>query len=166
MPSDPTKPAVSPDDPSYHEDPPTDEDAADADSGPQASQAPVKDHRPKPADEPAPPPAKKYKMRMTQTNYLTEVGGRVFEGDVVLVDEDTAIRWYENNIAEPAPKTAKTRAEQIREKKRADFLTKAEPAEGVYDAMVNRASNEPERVGPKPMPTRRRRGQSALDFGD
>jgi hypothetical protein len=115
---------------------------------------------------------KRFKMRVHQTEFLTEYGGRLPAGSVVPVDEETAIRWIDNGIAEQAPNDAKTRAEERKEEIRAELLRiEAEEARGgVYDAAITRESfrDDPQQgrdLMPKRMPPSRRgkRDRAALD---
>lgn len=114
-------------------------------------------------DAPEAPPTKRFKMRLKQSEYMVEIAGnsgRFPAGAVLLADEATAIRWYERDIAEPAPADAETFGEVARRNKKAEFYSRAEVAETVFDASVTRASSERQRepsLMPSPMPTPRTR---------
>ena len=102
----------------------------------------------------------RYKMKLTHDEYHVDFGGRLPAGAVVVVDEETAIRWYEKNVAEIAPPDAPTHGEIQRQVKREEFLKRAKPTEGVFDQAVTRQSfrDDPNtrQLMPPPMPTRRR----------
>ena len=123
---------------------------------------------------------KRYKMRVLRTTYMVGVSGhsgRFHEGDVVLVDEPTALRWFEHGVAEPAPKDARTVGEINADRRRDEFRRRAEPVEGVFDAMVSRrdapggqgrsrpdSSQERQLMPPQmPVPNRRGRGNPNLE---
>lgn len=121
-----------------------------------------------PAEMPESATITRYKMAMHDACYSTELGGRLPAGAVVLVDEPTAIRWFELGIADPAAPDAPTHFEQIRNQKREQFRRLAKPAEGVFDAMVGRgADTSGQNTDPyplaRPMPVGRRRGRAALE---
>lgn len=93
----------------------------------------------------APPLSKRFKMALLGDNFIADAknptnNGRYPKGAVLLVDEETAIRWYENGIAEIAPVDAPTFGEIRKIQKRDEFLKRAVPAEGVFDQMVSRQS--------------------------
>ena len=94
-----------------------------------------------PALTPPEPSSKRFKMELVHDNYLVGVSGndgRYPAGSVLLVDEETAVRWYEKGVAEPAPPDAETYGEISRKLKREEFLRRARPVEGTYDAMIRR----------------------------
>lgn len=64
----------------------------------------------------------RYKMRLTNNEFLEEYGGHLAAGDVVIVDEDTAIRWLEKHIAVQAGQNDKTAAEIRREQLRKQLV--------------------------------------------
>lgn len=107
----------------------------------------------------------RYKMRLHYDEYLSDVSGnrgRFPAGAVLLVDAATAERWYENNVAEPAPPDAEVYGEIKRRSKREEFLRRAQPAEGVFDKAVTRQSFGDERSAmPPPMPQPSRRPRRA-----
>ena len=112
--------------------------------------------------------AKKYKMALLQDEFSIEFGTppdyRLPKGSVVLVDEETAIRWYERRVADIAPADAVTVSEQRRLAKREEFLKRAQPAEGVFDQAITRSSFSSDRpferpVMPPEMPKPVRRGK-------
>lgn len=111
----------------------------------------------------------RYKMNLTEGQYIIECGGRLPAGAVVLVDEETAIRWFELGIAEPADPDTPTFAEHVKNQKREAFLANARPVNGVYDQMVSRGQDRQntdpyELAKPMPVPERRRgRQRPALD---
>lgn len=91
---------------------------------------------------------RRFNMRLNDNQYLEEHGGWLKAGDVLTVDEDTAVRWLENNIATqagPGDKTAK-------EIKRAALLAKLTPIEVDED-------DEPRR---QPIGTPKRRGRPTI----
>ena len=111
---------------------------------------------------PEAPPKKSYKMRLLQSEYMVDVGGnngRFPAGSVVLADEDTAYRWYERGVAEPADPDEETYGEVQRRNKREEFKRMAKAVEGVFDQATTRGSfdgnNRP--LMPPPMPTPRGR---------
>lgn len=125
----------------------------------------------------APVPVTRFKMTLNYDEYLADVSGnrgRFPAGAVLIVDEETAVRWYENGVAEPADPDAPTYGEIRKQNKRAEFLKRAQPVEGVFDRAVTRDSFKDERqLMPPPMPvppTRRRRADLAsaaiTDLGD
>ena len=80
-------------------------------------------------------------------------------GAVLIVDEDTAARWYENNIADIAPPDAEAYGEVTRRLKREEFERRAQAVdEGTFDAAVSRGASEyePGQLMPRPMPVPRR----------
>lgn len=114
--------------------------------------------------ETTPPPVKRYKMALLNDEYLVDVSGndgRYPKGAVLLVDEATAIRWFDRNVAEPADPNAPTFGEIRRETKKKEFLRRAKPAEGVYDQAITRGSfrDDPNnrQIMPPPMPVPGRR---------
>ena len=112
------------------------------------------------------PPKKRYKMQIRQEEVMVTPTGttRYPAGAVLIVDEDTAARWYEHSIADIAPPDAEAYGEVTRRLKREEFARRAVAVEGhgVFDAMVTRDSlgggnpNEPE-LHPRPMPIPGRR---------
>jgi hypothetical protein len=54
---------------------------------------------------------KRFKMRLLDANFIEQYGGWHPKGSVIVVDEDTAIRWLENHIAEQAGRDEKTQKE-------------------------------------------------------
>ncbi len=64
-----------------------------------------------------PPRSPRYKMRLNDANFLPDHGGKLPAGAVVIVDEETAVRWLENNIAEQAPQGAQTFAQEQRQER-------------------------------------------------
>lgn len=80
------------------------------------------------------PDAKKarYKMRLKNPEFMEE-HGKLPAGSVVIVDEETAIRWLEKNIAVQAGNDEKTAAEVRRAEIKATLVpveTDDEPAQG------------------------------------
>jgi len=109
---------------------------------------------------------KRFKMRVRQDEFLSEHGGRIPAGSVVPVDEETAIRWIDNEIADQAPDDAKTRKEERREEIMAELARLDAEAErgGVYNAAITRDSFTGSQAERDPMPKRmppRRRGAAA-----
>jgi hypothetical protein len=107
--------------------------------------------------------ANQYKMKLVNDEYNIDFGGRLPAGAVVLVDEATAVRWYEKGVAEIAPPDEPTYAEEKRRVKRDEFMRRAKPAEGVFDQMVSiqgmnvdPAQRQVMREMPKPQRGRRR----------
>lgn len=107
-----------------------------------------------------PSTGKRYKMQLKQDNYLVDVSGhsgRYVAGDVLLVDEATAERWYDRGVADIADPDAPTAGEIRQEAKRAEFHRRARAVEGTFDAVVSRrASNRDggeKQLMPPPMPT-------------
>ena len=123
-------------------------------------------------------PIKRYKMSLLSEEFLSDVSGnngRFPKGAVLLVDEETAERWYERGIAEIAPPDALTHGEIQRHSKREAFRRLARPAEGAFDQMVSRSAlTEARPTGsevprdstamPAPMP-QPRRGRPPKDLG-
>lgn len=66
----------------------------------------------------------KYKMKLVNNEYLEEHGGWCPAGSVLVVDEDTAERWFERHIATPAGRDEKT----VREIRREENLKKLQAA--------------------------------------
>lgn len=108
---------------------------------------------------------RRFKMRMLRNEFMVDFGGRVPAGSVLVVDEETAIRWLENSIADPAPADALTLQQQKREDIRRRLeASGAETQEGVYNAAITRESFRDERIGPRPMPRGRRGKASRADL--
>lgn len=107
---------------------------------------------------------KRFKMRLRQAEYLPDAPVRdkhLPAGAVLSVDEPTALRWYEQKVADPAPPDAETYGEIEERSRRDEFFRIAQPAEGVFDRAITRdgssaAANA--RSGPSPMPRRPRGG--------
>lgn len=114
-----------------------------------------------PTTQAPPPPNRKYKMKLYNAEFHIDFGGRLPQGAVVLVDEPTAIRWYENGVADMAPPDATTYAEEVRRVKREEFLKRAQPVEGVFDEAITRTGEQRPRdnLMPPPMPVPARRGR-------
>ncbi len=72
------------------------------------------------------------RVTLVSTQYLSEHGGRLPAGTVVLVDEPTAKRWLSKGIARPAEETDKT----IREQKLAEIERLRAEVEAIPDAPV------------------------------
>lgn len=113
-----------------------------------------------------PTPVTRYKMALNYDEYLADVSGnrgRFPAGAVLLVDEETAVRWYENGVAEPADPDAPTYGEVRKRNKRAEFLKRAKPVAGVYDQAITRAAfrDEERQLMPPPMPVPPRRSRRA-----
>lgn len=53
-----------------------------------------------------------HRVTLVNDEYLSEHGGRLKAGTVVLVDDKTARRWLDRGIAVPASETDKTLREQ------------------------------------------------------
>lgn len=103
--------------------------------------------------------ARVYKMRLKNTEYISEDGiGRVPAGGVVVVDERTATRWQQRGIATPAKDTDKTHKQERREQLLAELETLGDEDEEIrYGASIQR-----EHLGlPKEMPKPSRRGRPA-----
>ena len=66
----------------------------------------------------------RFKMALVNNEFLEEYGGWCPAGSVLIVDEDTAERWYERGIAKPAATTDKT----VREIKRDQNLKRLQAA--------------------------------------
>ena len=89
------------------------------------------------------------RMTLNRDEYLSEYGGSLLAGTVVVVDEKTARRWLDKGIARPSEETDKTLAEQ----KRAELeRIQAELAEleavgksGQYASIVTREGGVPPR---------------------
>lgn len=101
---------------------------------------------------------KRYKMRLSNDEYIVDLGGRLPKGAVVIVDEDTAIRWLENGIAEQAPASAETH----RQRQRAEIAARLVPISeadgdrpGVFSSMMGSEPATPP-VAPSPTPPSRR----------
>lgn len=121
---------------------------------------------------------RKFKMKLVNAEFNIDFGGRLPAGAVVLVDEPTAIRWYERGVAEIADPGEETYAEHHRRVKRDEFLRRARPAEGVFDRAVSLqpfrddpAHERTMREMPKPSRGRRRAddmlaGASVNDLDD
>lgn len=117
------------------------------------------------------PPKKRFKMKLRQEEVMVTPTGttRYPAGAVLIVDEDTAARWYENSIADIADPDAEAYGEVTRRLKREEFARKARAVEGdgVFDQMVTRDNmgggnpNEPSLMPrPMPVPGRGRRGRN------
>ena len=110
---------------------------------------------------------KRFKMRLKQSEFLSEFGGRIPAGSVVPVDEETAIRWIDNGIAVQAPNDAKTRQEERREEILAELerIEEEQARGGVFNASITRDSfRDDEQAGirdpmPRRMPVPARRGR-------
>lgn len=116
------------------------------------------------ADEQAPAvPKKRYKMKIHQQEFMVTPSGskRYPAGAVLLVDEDTAMRWYEHGVADLADPEAETYGEIERRVKREEFAKRARAVEGTFDAMVTRGRSDRDRDAlmppPMPVPGRKRR---------
>lgn len=89
------------------------------------------------------------RMTLNRDEYLSEYGGRLLAGTVVVVDEKTARRWLDKDIARPSEETDKTLAEQ----KRAELARlkaelealEAEGKSGNYASIVTREGGVPAR---------------------
>lgn len=121
-------------------------------------------------------PETKYKMQLLNDEFMTDVDGnrgRYPAGAILLVQESTAIRWYENNVAIPADPEAPTHAEIRRTVKREEFFKQARAAEGIFDGIVTRRESERPDGRPKdslmpppmPVPPRRTRRTGASAEG-
>lgn len=107
---------------------------------------------------------KRYNMRLLLPTYFADMPPHRFpEGAVLQVDGDTAYRWIEHGVAEPAPRHAQSFRDQERERKAAVLarLEEMGAAEPVYNAAITRESFRDEQIGPKPMPKRAPRGKAA-----
>lgn len=126
------------------------------------------------AISPDAPPKKRYKMQLRQVECMVTPTGtqRYPAGAVLVVDEDTAARWYENSIADIADPSAEAFADVARRAKREEFARRAQAVEtGTFDQMVTRgpsAQDGPDRqVMPPPMPVpQRRRSRRDLEGAD
>jgi hypothetical protein len=84
-------------------------------------------------------------------------------GAVLIVDEDTAVRWYENSIADIAPPDAEAYGEVTRRLKREEFARQAQAVEeGSFNEAISRGDfqrddYEPGQLMPRPMPVPERR---------
>ncbi len=113
------------------------------------------------------PRARRFKMRLNYDEYFADAGGhrgRYTAGDVLIVDEDTAERWYSNGVAEPAPLDALTVGEMRQRDRKAEFLAKSQalPEGGAFDQSVTRGTPTGERgLMPPPMPVPPRRARRA-----
>lgn len=112
-------------------------------------------------------PEASIKMALVNSEFLSEYpGGRFPAGAVIEVDEDTALRWERLKIAVPADEMAQTHREKEREllKQRLAEMEAEErqyKQQDRYSRSVTRDNlNQP--ASPRPMPTRRRVGQTAL----
>lgn len=100
---------------------------------------------------------RRFNMRLKAATFINEIPPKRFpEGSVIAVDGDTAYRWIEHGVAEPAPAHARSYRDEQAEKKRQllDELEAMGVVEPVYDAAITRDSFRDERIGPKPMPKR------------
>lgn len=86
------------------------------------------------------------KMRLANTEFLSEYGGRLPAGAVLDVDEATAARWFGLGIAKKASSGTKTfqeeRRERLLEQMEEDALNGPEP--GVFDASLGRGETDGE----------------------
>ena len=111
------------------------------------------------------PPKKRFKMRIRHTEVMVTptCTTRFPPGAVLIVDEDTAARWYENNIADIAPPDAEAYGEVTRRLKREEFARQAQAVEeGSFDQAITRGDfqrddYEPGQLMPRPMPIPERR---------
>lgn len=107
-------------------------------------------------------PKKRFKMTLLQDEFMvTPAGGKRYPaGATLLVDEDTAARWYEHHVADLADPAVETFGEIERRVKREEFFKKARAVEGTFDAAVTRSNSQRERdqLMPPPMPVPPRRG--------
>jgi hypothetical protein len=105
-------------------------------------------------------------MRIRQTEVMVTPAGttRYPAGAVLIADEETANRWYENSIADIAPPDAEAYGEVTRRLKREEFQRKAQAVEeGSFDQAISRGNfqqddYEPGQLMPRPMPVPDRRG--------
>lgn len=99
----------------------------------------------------------RFKMKLKDAQYLQEYGGWLTAGAVVIVDEDTAIRWLENDIATQAGKDEQT-AQEVR---RAALRARLNPVE---DDEGDDASQPPvaRPATRQPIRTPSRRGRPAV----
>ena len=110
-------------------------------------------------------PIKRYKMKLRQTEFMPDAPVRdkhIPAGSVMLVDEETALRWYERKVADLAPPDAETYSEIEEKNRRDEFYKKAQQAEGVFDRAIGQSGpTDPANgeTGPRPMPRRQRGGQ-------
>lgn len=72
------------------------------------------------------------RVTLVAAQYLSEHGGRLPAGTVVLVDEQTAKRWLDKGIARPSAETDRT----IREQKLAEIERLKLELEAIPDAPV------------------------------
>ncbi len=116
------------------------------------------------------PKKPRYKMRIKQTEVMVTPTGttRYPAGAVLTVDEETAARWFENNIATIAPPDAESYGEVTRRLKREEFARLAQAVdEGSFDQAIfdqaisrgdfQRDDYEPGQLMPRPMPVPERR---------
>lgn len=109
-------------------------------------------------------PLPRFKMRLRQTEVMVTPTGttRYPPGAVLIVDKDTAARWYENNVADVAPPDAEAYGEVSRRLKREEFERVAQPVEGSFNDIITRDAfyDDPNQrqLMPKPMPVPNRRG--------
>jgi hypothetical protein len=111
---------------------------------------------------------RRYKMQLRQTEFLVNVSGnngRFPAGAILQVDEATAYRWYESNVADIAPPDAETYGEIVHRSKREEFDRKARAVEGsVIDQMAAREAGERQLMPPPmPVPGRRRARRDLAD---
>ena len=78
------------------------------------------------------------KMRLQNTEFLSEYGGRLPAGSVIDVPEPVAERWLMQGIARKASASAKTFAEERLERMDLEREEAALNEGPVYDAMVTR----------------------------
>lgn len=89
------------------------------------------------------------RMTLNRDEFLSEYGGSLRAGTVVVVDEKTARRWLDKGIARPSEETDKTLAEQ----KRAELARlqaeiadiEAAGKQGNYASIVTREGGVPAR---------------------
>lgn len=102
----------------------------------------------------------RFKMRLKSGTYHADMGGRLPAGAVLVVDEDTAIRWLEMGVAEQAPPDAPT----FRQQQRAEIAARLVPLpEGVYDEAITSESFGPTPTSARPRRMSKAQGRRVLD---
>lgn len=115
---------------------------------------------PAPATETAVPNLPRFKMKLRGDEFNVDLGGRVPAGGVVIVDEATAVRWIEGNIAEQVPASTPT----FRDQKRNEAASRLRRDEMVDEREAGRFSDMISREPlPQRMPARSARRGARVD---